>query len=270
MRSTSTAATMILILRRRRSLALVFAALVLVVCFYFRLDIKLSSYKSFEPERSSDVEFVPTSPNILLVSAFFPLAKSKHPISDYEEWISRFLTPIDTPLYFYTSPEMEQMVKKLRGDLPITINTTYSTPFDVPPLKGLEDEYGRMHMKDRETDIHSPALYAAWNIKPHLLAEGVANARANGQVYDYAFWNDAGSFRAEHVYGKWPNERRVSEVFQVGSELSGTVKEDLIFYAVSSAPPPSAGNWVESDGPLDTLDRDFSEGTRFITNISHF
>lgn len=258
---------MMIFLRRRRPLLLGGIALFLLVCAYMRLDVKLSSYRAFKPEKPADLDFTSTSPDILLVSAFFPLAKSKHSISEYEYWISRFLTPIDTPMYFFTSPEMEPMVRRLRGGLPITINTKYSTPFDVPPLKGLEVEYARMHLKDREREIHSPELYAAWNVKAHLLAEGVANARADGKVYDYAFWDDAGSFRGNHVYTKWPNGHRVAEVFQVGSELSGTEKEDLIFYAISSAPRPSLGGWVESDGPLDTMSQDFSQGSRILPLI---
>ncbi len=38
-------------------------------------------------------------PQVLIVSAFFPLAKSKHPMSDYEAWLTHFLTPIASDIY---------------------------------------------------------------------------------------------------------------------------------------------------------------------------
>ncbi len=52
---------------------------------------------------------------------------------------------------------------------PLTLNTSFSSPFDVPPLRGREEQYDAMHAKDREGFRHTPALYAVWNAKPWLL-----------------------------------------------------------------------------------------------------
>ena len=72
---------------RRRAQAFVlvlFISLVVLSYIHFDADVKAVTHNN--------------PPTILLVSAFFPLSNSKHTISDYEEWLSRFLQPITTPI----------------------------------------------------------------------------------------------------------------------------------------------------------------------------
>lgn len=75
--------------------------------------------------------------SILLVSAFFPLAKSKHSHEDYAGWLRKYLAKVTTHIYFFAPPEIESMIRDLRGDLPITLNTSFSSPFEIPPLRDL-------------------------------------------------------------------------------------------------------------------------------------
>ncbi|KAJ7288574.1 hypothetical protein C8J57DRAFT_1280764 [Mycena rebaudengoi] len=185
----------------------------------------------------------PPSP-ILLVSAFFPLSKSKHSMRDYEWWLCQFLRPITVDIFFYTSVEMEPLVRKCRGRLPITIDTTFSTPFDIPPLKELKEPYDKMHALDRERKIHSAELYAVWNAKPYFLDEAVKTLSRQGTDYKYAFWNDAGSFRSSHEYTDWPATARVNQIWEEGSALTGEAKENLL------------NTWVP-------VDNEFSEGSFF-------
>ena len=201
-----------------------------------------------------------TPPTILLVSAFFPLSHSKHSISDYEDWLSRFLQPITTPIYFFTTSEMEPFIRSLRGpNLPITINTTFSSPFDIPPLKdgiGTREKYEEMWAWDREKDIRNPELYATWTAKPYFLNEGLRNS---GVGYDYVFWNDAGSFRDPHSYTSWPDPIRVKEVWEEGSRESGTSVKDLLFFPMWGLPHSNMKYWTEEEGPVNG-DSAFSEG----------
>ncbi|KAJ7696016.1 hypothetical protein B0H17DRAFT_1131191 [Mycena rosella] len=197
---------------------------------------------------------------ILLVTAFFPLSKSKHTMREYESWLSRFLQPITSEIYFYAPVEMESLIRKCRGDLPIIVDTTYSSPFDIPPLNASRDHYYKMHAQDRERARHSPELYAVWNAKPYFLDEAVQTLSQAGTEYDYAFWNDAGSFRSSHKYVGWPDLARVQEVWEEGSALSGENAEDLLFFPVTGVPHPSLRNWVQDHGPVDT---EFSEGSFF-------
>ncbi|KAF5355469.1 hypothetical protein D9758_006310 [Tetrapyrgos nigripes] len=197
------------------------------------------------------------SEGILLVSCLFPLSKAKHSADDYAYWMSNFLGKVKTDIYFYTTPGMASTIARLRGDLPIIINTTFSSPYDIPPLLGLEDHYEEMHRKDRERKIHSPELYAVWNGKAYYLDEALKNSV---NEYEYVFWTDAGSFRREHFYEDWPDYDRVEELWEEGSKMSGMRKEDLFFIPTAEAPGTSHRYWEENMGPVDT---DFTEGSFF-------
>ncbi|KAF9485044.1 hypothetical protein BDN70DRAFT_796517 [Pholiota conissans] len=196
------------------------------------------------------------TPRILLVSAMFPLPASKHSAEDYAFWLEKFLGHIETDVYFFAPPTFAPTVRSSRPtSLLITIDTTYPTPFDVPPLNGLETQYEAMHSKDREAFRHNPSLYAVWNAKPWLLNQAVEKMRERGEVYDYAFWSDAGSFRGEHAYRAWPDPARVHEVMDAGD-----AKDDRIFIPLTGVHPRTTRFWVEQQGPIDA---EVSEGSFF-------
>lgn len=210
---------------------------------------------------SNDHTFLPSPPRnpprILLVSALFPIAKSKHSIEEYKFWLTNFLQPITTPIYFYTTPAFAPIIQNARGKgLKIIINTTYTSPFDIPPLRGLEGTYTEMHDLDREKFRHSPELYAVWNAKPFFLDAAVKALEEKGDVYEYAFWNDAGSFRHEHTYTLWPDPWRVDRIWK-NATLANAKEEDLLFFPIAALPPAKMRSWKEDMGPVDY---DISEG----------
>lgn len=199
--------------------------------------------------------------DILLVSAFFPLSKSKHSMRQYSNWLSHFLGAVTTDIYFYTTPDLEPTIREIRGLLPITIDTSFESVFDVGPLKGREEDYKKMHEWDREKDHHSHELYAIWNSKPYLLAEAVRTQNKAEKVYKYAFWSDAGSFREKHAYSNWPGYERVEELWEEGRRESGMKADELIFFPIQHLPEVSMLLWKENLGPIDN---DFSEGAPVI------
>lgn len=85
------------------------------------------------------------------------------------------------------------------------------------------------------------------------------NTIAYGHHYDHAFWNDAGSFRDDQEFTSWPDGTRIAEIWNQGSRLSGTPKEDLFFMPIWSDPADMLKNWHESDGAVET-GNSFSEG----------
>ena len=201
------------------------------------------------------------SSRILLVSSLFHISKSKHSVKDYHKWLQRFLR-ITTEVYFYTSSDLVPTVQSARGEgLPITIDTTYNTSFDIPPLKGFEGWYNEMHSMDREKSLHSPELYSIWNAKPFFVDNAIRVMASKGKTYDYVFWNDAGSFREISTYKNWPDPSRIDEIWQEGSRLSGTKAEDLLFFPIQEA-PHKARNWKEDMGPIDC---GFSEGEHAVS-----
>jgi len=244
-----------------RAVVLVF----ILLCVLSYISIGTESVVTSVPHVSTA-----TPPTILLVSAFFPLSKSKHSSSDYEIWISRFLGPITAPIYFFTTPEFEPFIRSLRGpNLSITINTTFSSPFDIPPLKdgiGTKEKYQEMWGWDPYPDIRNPELSATWSAKPYFLDEGLRNS---GIAYDYAFWNDAGSFRDVHSYKSWPDPMRVKEVWEEGSKVTGTSVEDLLIFPMWGFLPSSMKNWSEEIGPVQTKDP-FSEGQYSLSPRENF
>ncbi|PAV22944.1 proteophosphoglycan 5 [Pyrrhoderma noxium] len=200
--------------------------------------------------------------NLVLVSAFFPLARSKHSMVAYTDWLSRFLGQVTTPIYFYCPPSLESTIRLIRGDVgPITIDTRFQDAFQVPPLKGKEGEYEEMHGWDREKDHHSPELYAVWAGKAYLLSDALSQLEAvhgPGKV-KYAFWSDAGSFRQAHAYSAWPSFERVQELWEEGG-ASPDPPNSKIFFPLQRLPPPSFSSWSESSGPIDA---DFTVGSFF-------
>jgi len=218
---------------------------------------------------SSDIQLRPasvflakadaTDVAILLVSAFFPLAKSKHSHQDYTGWLRTYLTKVTTHIYFFAPPGIESLIRELRGDLPMTINTSFSSPFDIPPLRDLRGRYEEMHKLDWEKDIHSPELYAAWSSKTYFLEEGLRNSKASGFDFTWAFWNDAGSFRDDQQFTAWPDRHRISEIFLEGSRLTGTRTNDLLFMPIWDGPGDDLKGWQEDDGPIQSHDS-VSEG----------
>ncbi|PPQ71597.1 hypothetical protein CVT24_006457 [Panaeolus cyanescens] len=204
---------------------------------------------------------VANSTRILIVTALFPLKRAKNGYDAYPGWVNRFLGSITTDVYFFCNEENAQMMRDLRRPgLPLIIDTTFDSPFDTPPLKGLEAQYRKMHMIDRERSYHSPELYAVWNAKPFFVDYATKLLARQGKHYDYIFWSDAGSFREDHVFKNWPYGPRVEQVWREGAKLTGTPKEDLLFYPIYNPPPAHFKNWKAEDGPLDV---DFSEGSFF-------
>ena len=260
---------MLIALPRRRNILFILFTLILVNLFLFYVYIiphpltpeEVSLLKVFLDETTSSTQTVPynnsSSSRILIVSSLFIFSKSKHSNEEYDYWLRQFLGPVTTEVYFYTSPDLAPRVQAVRGNgLPITIDTKYNTPFDVPPLQGLEGYYSKMHALDRENLLHSPELYAVWNAKPFFVDNAIRIMASKGKTYDYVFWNDGGSFRRDHVYKSWPDPARLHEVWEEGSRLSGTEAEDLLFYPIQY-PPYGARDWKEDMGPIDT---EFSEG----------
>jgi len=196
-------------------------------------------------------------PRILLVTAIFQLSNST-PIED--TLLQHFLGKITSDIYIFTTPALESHILQLRGSNNITIDTSYSTPFDIPPLKGKEEAYKQMQKKDRrKSRSHTPELFALRNSKPFFLHTALQKTGVNASVtYDYVFWSDVANFHEEHQYREWPSPARVREVWAEGTRLTETNADELMFMPMWGLPHPTILFWNENMGPIDT---DFSQGT---------
>jgi hypothetical protein len=198
---------------------------------------------------------------VLLVSAFFPLNHSRHSDKEYEKWIGNLLHTIQTPIYFFTPPEIAPLVRKQRGSLPITINSSYADPFDVPPVQGLYDDYYKMHRQNKDRKAEGPGLYALRTAKPWFLAEAVKNYESRlatgSKSIGYAFWVDIGSFQDGLKVHDWPNVEKVKEVLKEGVEATRRSEDELVFFPMNDVPNLTMKWWQEDMGPFY---RDFAQG----------
>ena len=195
---------------------------------------------------------------VLLVSAFFPLNHTRHPDQEYERWIGNFLRTVQTPIYFFTPPDISPLVRKLRGPLPITINSSYADPFDVPPLQGLYDDYHKMHRQNKDRKAEGPGIYALRTAKPWFLTEAVKNSDRGSGSIGYAFWVDIGSFQDGLKVHDWPSVERVKEVFKEGAEATRRSEDELVFFQMNDVPNPTMQWWKEDMGPFYAI---FAQGT---------
>ncbi|KAG6834047.1 hypothetical protein H0H93_012327, partial [Arthromyces matolae] len=167
------------------------------------------------------------------------------------------LVDLASSLHSYTQLEPEHNRPTL------SINTSFATPFSIPPLTPYLEKYNEMHAWDRERLIHNPNLYAIWNGKPWLLDQAVRLLSSQGTDYDYAFWVDAGTFRESHSFRRWPDPKRVREVFsRKGGEdqQHDRGREDPVLIPLYGLPWLKEYGWRFEMGPVDA---DISEGSFF-------
>ncbi|KAK0200134.1 hypothetical protein DFS33DRAFT_1359189 [Desarmillaria ectypa] len=222
-------------------------ALFLFVLYNFAV-FQESSIVIHEPVSNTTNSTSVPLPKVLLVSAFYPISTSNHRASEYRQWLSAFLGQITTGIYLFTSPGMEEVVRDLRGSRPIIINTTYTSPFSIPPLRGCIDKYVEMQGLDRRPGEHSAELYAMRNGKPFFVYEAMRNLSVE---YDYAFWTDVGSWGTGYGSIAWPDAMTTQEVLATGQEAS-----DRIFFPIHALPHTTMKYWGDQLGPIDN---DFSQ-----------
>ena len=208
---------------------------------------------------------------VLLVSAFFPLNHSRHSVKEYQAWLGNFLGTVQTPIYFFTPPEIAPLVRKQRGSLPITINSSYADPFDVPPVQGLYDYYHKMHRQSKDRKAEGPGLYALRTAKPWFLAEAVKEyesklAPGNKSV-GYAFWVDVGSFKDGLKVHDWPDVERVKQVLNEGAGATGGSEDELMFFPMNDVPNLTMQWWKEDMGPFY---RDFAQSVSPLSTFTFF
>lgn len=72
------------------------------------------------PRQPADAPLVPAT----LVTSYYPVPNgAKHSLDEYRKWMSSFLPHVEAPLVVYLppDPQIETVVRELRGDLPLQI-----------------------------------------------------------------------------------------------------------------------------------------------------
>ncbi|KZV94285.1 hypothetical protein EXIGLDRAFT_611896, partial [Exidia glandulosa HHB12029] len=186
----------------------------------------------------------------------------KHSHGEYDEWMRLFLETMHADVFMFTTPELADTARRLRGPLPLIVDTRWSTPKDIPPLASPKrrEQLAAQQEKDREKAYHNADLYAVWAAKTFFMDTALKSQHPSRKPYSYAFWMDIGTFRRPHAFRRWPEVGAVRKFWKSASKESGTPAEDLVIVPIQWQPPESSRTWNESMGPLDI---DFAIGSMF-------
>lgn len=122
-----------------------------------------------------------------VVSAFYPLGKSKHGVANYHTWLRNFCA-IPCNLVVATDEASAPLIREARGGHPTEIIVR---PFDAWQMTSptMMEMWRRHHALDPERHIHSPELYAVWALKQEVVMEAIRRSAFGSQ---YFIWCDIG------------------------------------------------------------------------------
>ena len=104
---------------------------------------------------------------VTLVTAFYPLAKSKRPLSFYEENVA-YICSLDVNLIAFVPASLSDWFRSKR-DMSRTV--IVEREFDTFEMWSVEWRaiWQETFKLDQECEIHSPELYAIWAMKQEFV-----------------------------------------------------------------------------------------------------
>jgi hypothetical protein len=147
-----------------------------------------------------------------VVSAFYPLSKSKHSLAKYLEWIKQFCR-IPCNLVVFTDVGAASAIREARGSLSLHLIERPFESFEMTS-PAMMKFWNHHHVIDVEKSIHSPELYAVWAMKQELIRLVIAE---NPFHSTWFVWCDIGIHREPSLhsfYESFPS--KTSEVCPPG------------------------------------------------------
>lgn len=162
--------------------------------------------------------------NITIMTSMFRFHKSKHTTEDYIKWSSTMFDSIGSPLVAYVDQYWSKRViilcqRKNLTALIFVYNNIWNlmSDFEEKRKKNYIEKYILDQLvNDPIKKIHSPEVYAIWNLKLYLLNK---TANLNPFQSHYFIYTDCGAWRA-NVFPNWPDIKFSS---QVGKRLSNRI-----------------------------------------------
>lgn len=130
-----------------------------------------------------------------IVSAYYPLQKSKYTTSHYERWLTLFLQACEGHMVLFTDAATAPFLTKARAKfldrtrIIILEQETWTSSTQFP-----KSFWEQQHMMDPEKTIHSPELYKVWYEKKEFVKRAIA---LNPWNHTDFVWCDAGICRSE-------------------------------------------------------------------------
>jgi hypothetical protein len=141
-----------------------------------------------------------------IVTAFYPLEKSKHGVRKYLEWIRNFCQ-IARPMVLFTDARMAPLLERLRRDYSDTTRVITKEFDSYAMTTPARMEFWRQQTAiDPEAAIHSPELYAVWAIKQECVSLAI---QENPFGHDWYVWCDIGIQRIPELqsyYSTFPDK----------------------------------------------------------------
>jgi hypothetical protein len=172
-----------------------------------------------------------------VVTAFYPLSRSKHGVGKYMAWIDNFCK-IPCNLVVFTDSTTAPVIRERRGDLPIHIVVKEFNTYRItsPPMMRF---WTRQHATDPEQRIHNPELYAIWAMKQECVRLSV---EANPFSSQWFIWCDIGIQRdptKQSLYMNFPG--KVGELCEPGR---------ISFLEVGAIPDAYVADWASRRVPM--------------------
>jgi hypothetical protein len=124
----------------------------------------------------------------VIVTAYYPLKKSKYSEGVYNGWLSEFFYCVTCPVIFFCPPELVDTLKsKSNSNVTFVARDFDSWDMMKEPQMSKWREWWKI---DKEKNIHSPELYAIWAAKQEFVREAINLVKS-----DIYIWCDAGCFR---------------------------------------------------------------------------
>jgi hypothetical protein len=168
-----------------------------------------------------------------VVSAFYPLSKSKHGVVKYLEWIKNFCV-IPCSLVIFTDTDSSAHIREARGSLPLHIIERPFNSYEMTSPSRMEF-WQRHHLIDPEKNIHTPELYAVWALKQECVREAIHMNPFNSSWF---VWCDIGIQREsalQKFYETFPS--KTSELCPAGR---------ICFLEVERIPDSYVADWASS------------------------
>lgn len=149
-----------------------------------------------------------------VVSAFYPLEKSKHTIQEYISWIHNFVTNIDSPIVLFTDNPFCSIIQRMREEAKLADKLyIIQKPFDEVKFSTAEwiDIWENQLKIDKFAHCHGHELFRVWANKPFFVQEAI---EINPFKTTKFVWCDAGCWRdptvAKICGPGWPVSEKIT------------------------------------------------------------
>jgi len=133
----------------------------------------------------------------IIISAYFKIpSKATHEF--YISHIRRFLNNVMNHIVFFTTPDLIDIIKEMRGDLPITF-ISYDSIYDIVAFKKFGIDFWKHQCEIDNEKYHTPEVAAIWYNKKEFVKEAIRLLEIhNIDTYNVPFiWCDAGCVRKD-------------------------------------------------------------------------